>query len=117
MVLCQVNGIEALLHLLIEFVGFLRGLQVGQQHGFQNQVFFLQVEESPEEGITRRECADIDISRPGLLENPPQQAERVKATAQVRLQRVRGQGTQELTRTLALAHCSERFLFPQRQNH
>ena len=52
-VLCQIYGIEVLLHLLIELAGFLRGLQVSQQHTFQYQVFFLQVVEATEEGIRR----------------------------------------------------------------
>ena len=109
MVLSQVHGIEVLLHLLIELIGFLRGLQVCQQHTLQYQVFFLQVVEATEEGIRRGERRDVHIGRTCLLQNPAQQSQSMKATPQMRLQRVRGQRTQDFTRTRALAHSLQVF--------
>ena len=85
-VLGQIDGIEALLHLLIESVGLPGCLQVCQQDCFLQESFLLQIQEPAKKGIRRGEGRHIDVGRPRLSEYPGQQPERVQPCAEIRLQ-------------------------------
>lgn len=83
----EIDRIEAALHFTIEFHRLVRGLQVSQQNRVTDQPFLPEVEETPEEGIRRRERRYINVRTPSLLQDPVQQTERVETFAQIALQR------------------------------
>ncbi len=83
----QIYVIEAVLHKTIQIDGLLRCLQVGDKHRMVDEPLAAEPVEARQESVRRRKRADVDIGRPGLLENPVKQTERMKSDAKVGLTR------------------------------
>ena len=66
---------------------FLDAFISAHQHCALYIAFLSQIKESRKECFAGREGAHPDISLPGLLENPPQQTERMQSRAEVVLRR------------------------------
>ena len=88
--------VEALAHQCAQPDGLPAGFQVGQKYGVGNEAFLSEVVKAGKELLTGRVGRDVHIGTPDLLEYQPQQAERVDACAEERLQGLLTQRTEPL---------------------
>lgn len=86
-VLGEKDMVKASLHQAIQRHGLPRCFHIGHQHCAPYIAFLSQIKESRKECVAGRKGAHPDISLPGLLENPPQQTERMQSCAEVVLRR------------------------------
>lgn len=75
--------VKAALHQLIELHRLTGSFKVSDERGLVNEVTPPQSEETAEESVRRGESGHVHVSTPGLLKDPPEQAERVQASTEM----------------------------------
>lgn len=79
----QIYGIKAILHELVQPDSLFGRLEICYKHRMVDKILALETIKAGKERIRRGESADIDVSTPGLPENPVKQTERMESDAKI----------------------------------